>query len=175
MTRSSLRLWASSCVLLVFIACAKAEGGDTIGDGDGDGDAGSGGHVISSSGGVIIGATGGRDGTGGSTLPPTGGSPMGGELNLGGEGSGGDGTGGTFGGECAGLGNLASVTATGDRRVYICPKVQANCPAEAVNVPALFECVSTHVPNCVGQTPDGATSWEYLGLCSETAMGGATN
>lgn len=183
MTRSSLRLWASSCVLLAFIACAQAEGGAPIGEGDGDGDgdnnASSGGHVLSSSGGVIIGATGGRSGgTGGSTMPPLGGaSSTGGMVNLGGAGSGGTGagTGGSFDGACEGLGDLSSVTATGDRKVYICPKVQSNCPPEAVNVPALFECVSTHVGNCLSQTPDGAPSWGFLGLCSETSMGGSEN
>jgi hypothetical protein len=99
-------------------------------------------------------------------------------MNLGGASGGGatSSTGGAgFDGQCAGLGGLTSVTATGDKRVFTCPKVQSNCGAEALNVPALFECVSDHVPNCMGQTPDGATSWEFVGLCSETAMGGASN
>lgn len=181
MTRSTLRLWASTGLLFVLIACAKAEGGGAIGDGDGDGDPGnSGGSVLSSSGGVVIGASGGASsGTGGVVINPMGGATStGGMMNLGGAGTGGvaSGTGGAdFDGQCAGLGGLSSVVTIGDRRVYTCPTVQSNCPAEAVGVPALFECVSTHVPNCTGQTPDGATSWEYIGLCSETAMGGATN
>lgn len=181
MTRSSQRLWASSFVIFAFIACAKAEGGEPLGgDGDGDGDVSpsSGGNFVTGSGGVVIRSSGGSSaGTGGVTVLPMGGAAStGGALNLGGAGSGGDGTGGSdFDGQCAGLGGLASVTATGDRRVYTCPKVQASCTASALNVPALFECVSTHVPNCEGQTPDGAENWKFVGLCSETAMGGAEN
>lgn len=176
MTRSSMRLWALTGLLFVFIACAKAEGGETIGEGDGDGDgdngqSNSGGTVLSSSGGVVIGSSGGSSAaSGGVTIVPMGGATStGGMANLGGAGTGGSG----FNGQCAGVGELSTVIATGDQRVYTCPTVQSNCPAEAVGVPALFECVSTHVPNCTGQTPDGATSWELVGLCSETAMGGA--
>lgn len=188
MTRSSLRLWAQTGLLFVFIACAKAEGGSTLGDGDGDGDGPStGGTVVSSSGGVVIGSSGGRSSvTGGAPNNSTGGaSPSGGVPNLGGAGSGdgGSGTGGSapgtggadFDGQCAGLGGLSSVEATGDRRVHTCTIVQSNCVAEALGVPALFECVATHVPNCFGQGPDGGTSWDYIGLCSETALGGASN
>lgn len=186
MTRSSLRLWAQTGLLFVFIACAKAEGGGALGDGDGDGTSNTGGTVISASGGVVIGSSGGSSSvSGGASNNSTGGaSPSGGVPNLGGAGSGdgGTGTGGgspgsggaDFDGQCAGLGGLSSVSATGDRRVHTCTIVQSECTAEALGVPALFECVATHVPNCL-QKPDGGTSWDFIGLCSETALGGASN
>lgn len=63
--------------------------------------------------------------------------------------------------------DIDEVTMTGDIAVYTCPIAQAGCTAQMVGQPALFECVSSHFPNCLSQNPTGGSSWQFVMYCSD--------
>lgn len=159
-------------------ACATASNDDLGGDGEddgtelpGDGDAASGGALITSSGGASSASGGSASGGGTAT---GGGAAAGGGAATGGAAAA---TGGaTFTGACADESPVASISTTGDYGVFTCTVSQAECSGLTLNEPALFECISSHGPNCSSQTPQNGTGvWSYVALCSELGMGGAQN
>jgi len=166
-TRRSLRKTILLTAIPLWFACAKTEGGDLNGDGDGDGD-GDGG---TSTGGVIISNTGGATSTGGIAA-------TGGDNALGGAGPTTGGTtasgGTTFEGACADYGPVSGVNTTGDFGIHTCTEDRDGCLGVTLNEPALFECISDHANNCTTQTPQQGSAWQFVELCSELGMGGAT-
>lgn len=157
----------------LFVACAEPVGSD-----EGDGSGGATGGTSDGSGG-LIGASGGNTSTGGGVS--TGGAGTGGASTGGGTSTGGAGTGGApFDGQCAGKPAMSawktgSSQATGDQAVFTCVDHQSECAGATVGEPALFECVDTHVGNCVSQDPRGGTAWNFLGDCSDTGMAGGSS
>ncbi len=170
-------------ILGCAIGCATLDGGP-LGEGDGDG-SGGGSNTTSGSGGTGRG-TGGtsNSGSGGASTGMGGVTDMGGAMSGDGDASGGatspsggaTGTGGSaFDGQCAGVGSTTEVTAEGDVAVFTCTKSQAACVDSQVREPALFECVSNHVPNCLSQKPEDSNNWSFIGLCSDLGLGGSGN
>lgn len=157
------RAWAPLAFLLAAAACAQATSPGEGGDGDGDTTlpSNSGGSIISgSSGGALTGAGGLGASSGG----------MGGDANTGGAGTG---TGGvTFEGNCASLPPYGEVSATGDFGVHYCVEDRDGCKGVALNEYHVFQCVSTHFPNCQQNPGQNSGSWDYVAPCASWGMGG---
>jgi hypothetical protein len=170
------QIFSSSALILLLLAsaCATAttdplntedESGGNNGSG---GDAGSGGApVLFTTGGSPGNSTlGGAPGAGGSDSTADGGSSAGGNTGAGGT---------TFTGACADEQPVGSISTTGDFGVFTCTEDRDSCKDVPLDEPALFECVSTHGPNCSSQSPQqGQNVWAYAGLCSEFGLGGAS-
>lgn len=88
-------------------------------------------------------------------------------------GTGGMGTGGVvFEGDCADKPTYeqwksGSGQMQGDLVIYTCTVAQAACAGLATGVPHLFECISSHIPNCTTQRPQDGNNWEYRTTCEE--------
>lgn len=188
-----MKTWKSLVLASLFLAgCADVKNdiadSDVTGSGGSSGGSSSGG-ADSSTGGIIgVGnssSTGGASTTGGASSggSSTGGAATGGAstggASTGGASTGGAATGGAAtggappitSGDCAGKPYLAdwkvdSSRAMGDQVVIQCDIAQATCSGLPTKVDLLFECISTHVPNCVGQSPSGGTGvWKYVLSC----------
>jgi hypothetical protein len=94
--------------------------------------------------------------------------------NLGGAGNGAGGS-PVLVGDCADTVDLADFNGvTGELAVYVCQVDRDSCHDVELNEPALFECISSHPPNCHVQQPEGSGStWQFVAMCEDTAMGGA--
>jgi hypothetical protein len=188
-SRWSLVLILSLSGLALGLGCSKVTSAPEDYDADEDAagtgsstNAGVGGRSVASVGGAT--SSGGRaTSSGGSTSASSGGSTSTSSGGSDPESSGGMSMGGasSSGGASAALGDCMDVVplsdfdgVTGDVAVYTCRVDRDSCAGVTLNEPALFECISSHPPNCHVQQPEGSGStWQFVALCVDTAMGGA--
>jgi hypothetical protein len=64
---------------------------------------------------------------------------------------------------------------TGDLVVHQCSKKQATCQNLEIGVDSLFECIDSHVDNCITQYPEDGSAWTFHGKCDDLTSTGGTS